>query len=316
MKRWMKICLTAGLICVLTGSGITAAAAVMGGAQAVSDYHKSYFWSDFFRGMGNRWAYWDDWDDWDEGYHEEWDDWAERHHVEPAAVPGFEGTKAAPGDAAQIDGGYTFTDIKKLDVEASIGMFKVVEGEEGSTDIRVVFQDESYYNCYREENELKIKIRQRKGSYYGDEFAEDRNVTVTVPKGYRLKEADFELGAGELFVEALNADELDVEVMAGEARLQNITADILSAEVKAGSLVCDGDVAKEIKGECKAGELKLLLSGAQTDYNYNLEYKAGEITLGSENLSGVKGEKFIDNQASKNVDLECSTGSITVKFES
>ena len=63
------------------------------------------------------------------------------------------------------------------------------------------------------------------------------------------------------------------------------------------------------------GELKLTLVGTQTDFNYDLSCGMGELKVGDDSYNGLAQEKQINNNAAKNMELECAMGSIVVEFE-
>ena len=63
------------------------------------------------------------------------------------------------------------------------------------------------------------------------------------------------------------------------------------------------------------GELQLKLAGTQTDFNYDLSCGMGELTVGDDSYTGMAKEKQINNNAVKNMDLECAMGSVSVQFE-
>lgn len=102
-------------------------------------------------------------------------------------------------------------------------------------------------------------------------------INIYIPKDMVFDEADFSIGAGVLHVQKINARELDIE--------------------------------------CGAGTVELTAAGRETDYNYELEMGAGEITIGGGTFSGVGMEKNINNQAAKEMSIECGAGEVTINFE-
>ncbi|MFQ8980388.1 MAG: hypothetical protein ACLR6I_07435 [Waltera sp.] len=52
------------------------------------------------------------------------------------------------------------------------------------------------------------------------------------------------------------------------------------------------------------GELKLTLAGTQTDFDYDLSCGMGELKVGDDSYNGLAQEKQINNNASKNMELE------------
>ncbi len=140
-------------------------------------------------------------------------------------------------------------------------------------------------------------------------------VTLYIPKDFHFEEVTLSLGAGEITGEAaFTADQLEVELAAGEITLSNLEVAKLDAEVGAGVLNFAGNVLKSVNAECGMGDLTIELTGAKADFNYDVEVAAGEVTIGNESFGGVAGERKIDNNASKDVNVECAMGNIEISF--
>ena len=63
------------------------------------------------------------------------------------------------------------------------------------------------------------------------------------------------------------------------------------------------------------GDVKLTLAGPQTDFHYDLSSGMGVLNVGDDSYNGLAQEKQINNNASKNMELECAMGSVVVEFE-
>jgi len=96
--------------------------------------------------------------------------------------------------------------------------------------------------------------------------------------------------------------------------LKQFEAGKLNAEVGMGSLEASGDIRSNANLECAMGSIDLKLAGKETDFNYNFEGAMGSVTVGKSEYSGIAQERSVDNDAAKDLELECSMGSITVKF--
>lgn len=140
-------------------------------------------------------------------------------------------------------------------------------------------------------------------------------VTLYVPKDYFFEQVKITVGAGEINgSSAFRAAELKIELAAGEINLSNVEAGNLDAEVGAGVLAFAGNILQSVNAECGMGELSLQLTGTKTDYNYDVEVAAGEVTIDNESFGGIAGERKINNNASKNVAVECAMGNIDISF--
>ena len=57
------------------------------------------------------------------------------------------------------------------------------------------------------------------------------------------------------------------------------------------------------------------MTGAQEDYNYDLECGVGNLDVGSDSYSGLGRENHISNTgADRKLELECGMGNVSVSF--
>ena len=160
------------------------------------------------------------------------------------------------------------------------------------------------------------------------------SICLYVPEGYYFENTSLDLGAGSLSVEELQTGALEANVGAGKMTFEKLEADqaeldcgagqmtveelssrVAEVSVGMGSVRLNGDVTERLDGECSMGELKLTLAGAQTDFNYDLSCGMGELKVGDDSYNGLAQEKQINNNASKNMELECAMGSVVVEFK-
>lgn len=160
------------------------------------------------------------------------------------------------------------------------------------------------------------------------------SICLYVPEGYYFENTSLDLGAGSLSVEELQTGALEANVGAGKMTFEKLEADqaeldcgagqmtveelssrVAEVSVGMGSVRLNGDVTERLDGECSMGELKLTLAGVQTDFNYDLSCGMGELKVGDDSYNGLAQEKQINNNASKNMELECAMGSVVVEFK-
>ena len=161
----------------------------------------------------------------------------------------------------------------------------------------------------------------------------DCYITLYVPVGYAFDElevslgagyvglgelyaqkASFEVGAGEIDINYADVEKLDVSLGAGSVVFGYMDVDELEAEIGMGSVQADGDISHKADIECSMGYVALCLIGDEDDFNYQLEGSMGNIDIGGMSFSGFGQEKKIDNGASKNIEVECSMGNISILF--
>lgn len=127
--------------------------------------------------------------------------------------------------------------------------------------------------------------------------------------------AALEVGAGQIEADGAEVQRLEINVGMGQIRLTDMNVTDLTAEVGMGELVAKGAVNGNVDAECSMGNLELRIAGKQEDFNYELSGAMGNLTLDGKSYSGFSQEKSIDNGAAKKMELDCSMGNVTVKFE-
>lgn len=310
MKKLIKVCLIAGIICVFVGGGITAAAAAVGGAMAFGSYHKSYLWSDHWMdAIDHNLDRWDRWDyELDEEFNKELSKELSKEWKEE--LLSHEETSLAVSEDNQM----VFSDVRELDLEARVGRIKIVEGDTDGQ-VQVLFADDTFYDCYKEHDTLKIKVDRAWKMTNLDSNDTRGDIKITIPKDYTFHKVELELGAGSIEAGKIYADSLELDVKAGDITVAGGKAGSLSADCSAGSIYCRAEVAGEVEAECKAGSIELLLAGKKEDYNYELKSHAGSLMVGGVSYESMISKEKINNGAGKKAELECSAGQIIVNFE-
>lgn len=188
------------------------------------------------------------------------------------------------------------------------------------------------FQGYVEDNTLVIRGTSKVSS--NNEGNLNGSINLYVPEGYSFGNATLDLGAGSLTVAELQADVLEANVGAGKMTFEKLAADQVTLDCGAGQITVDdlnsritevsvgmgsvrltGDVTERLTGDCSMGEFKATLAGAQTDFNYDLSCGMGEMKVGDDSYSGMAQEKQINNQADKDMQLECAMGSVRVEFK-
>lgn len=173
------------------------------------------------------------------------------------------------------------------------------------------------------------------GNYIGDKLNEKRVITLTLPKGTKLKDLDIDVGAGYVEFDGMTADKADIDIGAGsmdageltvtgKCRLSagtgsiavtEITAEKLYLETGVGSIEAGAQTDGDISIDCGVGGITLTLQDSEDSYNYKFDSGVGGVTIGDSDYSGLGKNKNIDNGAGKTISIECGVGSVEVFFE-
>lgn len=303
MKKFVKIMLILTLVLVVGGIGFTTAGVAMGATTESVNFLRhmknrlEHMGRESVTAVTHKWD--DDWDedDWDEDDWDE-DDWNGEH----ASAKVLE---SSGEDASRV---YELEHVEELELSLRYDDLSM-EPYEGSV-VRVEIYDdpEEAVRVHTNEDGVEIESNSR--------AEEGRVIQVFYPQDSRFRKLDIEVEEGTVTMGAVEADELDVSVGAGTFDgLEKIVAREAGFSVGTGALTVEALTADSVEGECGMGEMNLTLDGAQTDWNAQLECKAGEILLGEDSYSALGMEKSIRNEgAKKYLELECGAGSVEVDF--
>lgn len=295
MKKFMKTCAILALILIVMGMGMALVSGAIHGPITLAQLRKSVYWDDDFQeslegqivaGLEHL----------DSGQRYE----LEEHVNFDSDNPIYE------GDTEQT---FSASEIRDLEIEAGACGLEVKDSEDG--DFHVKVQSAGSYQGYVKNGTLHIRSIRR--TTWGDGIK--CLITVYVPVDFTFEDVELSLGAGQIdWKSAMRASEVEVELGAGEIALANLTAGKLTAEVGMGSLEVAGDIREEADVTCAMGNVDLELAGAESSFNYKVEVAAGNVTIGGKPYSGLAKEKDIDNNALKDISVECAMGNISVSF--
>lgn len=183
--------------------------------------------------------------------------------------------------------------VRNLEIE--VGKIELVIAESDEDKILIErdmdAECDNHVRIHQEGDTLKVEMEE------WEHFDNDAgSITIYVPKGMVFDSAELTVGAGAMEIEKLRARALDMEVGAG-----SIAADMVEAE--------------ELSLTCGMGNIEMTAKGSKQDYNYDLDVGMGGVTIGGSEFDGMAIEKQVENNAAKNIDLECGMGSIDIEFE-
>lgn len=336
MKKFTKGCLITALVLFIVGIAFYGICGFMGGFRQLESWqgHTFNFWGHDFRLAYSGFGLWyiTDADDvwWGD---EKWPDGM------------FDGNRVGAGETEKTD--YLASDVQNIDIEIGGSNLFILESEDEY--FQIARDSDARAVKYQMKNGTFKLYSERSFRWWN---GRQGTIYLYLPKGMSLDSIDLEIGAGTLESIALEADKIDVEADAGEIvieslrgneidvaanagtlEIKEITAQSLSAETgagsitirnfsaedadlnaSAGSLAVEGKIGRNADFECGAGSISVTLQGTETDYDYRLECAMGEINLNGEEYSGLSREKDIKNGGKGTIDVECSVGSIEIRF--
>ncbi len=139
-------------------------------------------------------------------------------------------------------------------------------------------------------------------------------IAIYLPKNTALKTLDISMDAGKIDAEPLYVDHLNLELAAGSCSLEDLKAGFVSAKIDTGEFDLEGSIEHDLAIDCSVGKVDVTLDSASTDYNYTVMCDAGTVTIDETSYSGLTSQKTYDNHSSKNINLNCTLGTIDLEF--
>ncbi len=218
--------------------------------------------------------------------------------------------------------------FSRLDMEVGGCTFETKTSEDSSVYLEV--KDAYRFQSYVEGDTLYIISTTGSKTWTRRESC---RITLYLPEDYRFEEvainlgagemtfknlyaaqADVEVGAGEIILKDPQVDELEIGVGAGRIELKNMEVMELDVNVGMGEFLAEGAIGGSAWVECSMGNIEMTIEGRREDFNYQVNGSMGNIDLGSDSYAGFSQIKQIDNDAEKEMEVQCSMGNITIEF--
>lgn len=316
MGKFLKICLTLGIICIGVGIAASGAGVFNGGLAELKEQVLRGDWNfEPEELMGKV-----DLDinlDVDPFFElEEQQYFEEGHQV-------IEGTE-------DREEHFAVTGLQEIHIKSSGVTVELVEyvGDEIVVNISKVNQ----YQSFIKENELHIIARGQNPKSLGDGV-----VKVAVPSAVYESGAwdfDVESSAGVINLNRIKAQDVEINVSAGTVSWTEMQTGELSIQMSAGAVngagtIVSGETGIELKAgnvdisgilgaqtdiEMAAGKVSIALEDAYKDYNYDISCAGGSVKVGDQVAEGLAKSMEINNKATKEIDIECSMGAVNITF--
>lgn len=327
MKKFTKVCLIIAAVFVIIGTGTIVVGAAMGGGLrnlAVTHFYNGRWFDNPWNEVRDEWNdAWDEasgdvweareeidelWTEWDDSLDELGEDWRD----EIAAIP--DEIKQDLEQDFVLEESYSFSDIRKLDIEISLGSVHVLTSEEiDEIQVQIGSGAGEYYLETEDRDELKLKMTRRRNN--PEVHEQGRPIKILVPEGYQFRSVEVQVNAGMFSAEELLARELEVDLKAGIAFIDQGEVEKLETDCAAGIIYYNGSASREVSAESAAGSTGIHLNEEETYYDYEISVAAGSITVGTKNYTGLGQKKRISNVASAGeMELKCSAGELSVTF--
>lgn len=220
-------------------------------------------------------------------------------------------------------------DVDDLELIFRNCKLQILPAGDGMISVEIADESEDFFTMKLDDGTLKIKDIRKKAA----NKLKTIGVKLYIPEGKVFDDADFDLGAGDFYIQTLAAHEINIDGGAGTMSAQKLIAlDALDADLgvgdfriedaELGEMDIDCGVGSFEIGRCSltgdadicggVGDVSIGIIGEKTDFNYELSCGMGNLDVFDESFASLGKDKDIDNGAPCTISLECGIGSISV----
>lgn len=212
-------------------------------------------------------------------------------------------------DDIQVTNSMELSNTKGIDVEVNKILVEVVAADEGVVRMENTTAEEVGLVVNEDEDTIEIKATGNT-----KRINNGGKLTIYIPRNIQLPEISIQNGDGKIKLNGVRTNELDLEIGRGEIIATDFVTGELSVSCGQGVANIKGTAQRDVDLECGVGIINLETKGKPADYNYEIEVGAGEVNIDGQKFSGLAVEKTINNQAGKEMGIDCATGKVNVIF--
>lgn len=133
---------------------------------------------------------------------------------------------------------------------------------------------------------------------------------ITAP--LKVEDVKFEVGAGEVYIEEIEAHSAKFEVGAGSVYVEGMV-DQLDEELAMGSFEFNGSIEESLDCETAMGDSHFTLTGDASDYQAKISVGAGSVQFFDNSYAAAFDGKIGDGD--KILRIDCAMGEVTIENE-
>ena len=225
---------------------------------------------------------------------------------------------------------FAFNNVTAVQIENDIGKLEILPGDSCRVEAQNVTEN---FTCEVQGETLVVKNELGGGAWgfaFGGGAYSDLRVTVYLPRDRFYRQVTVHSGAGELYIEELEAGEINLEIGAGRAVLKGLSAEKGKIEGGAGELTIEraelsditlqsgvgalsfsGALLGDSRVSCGIGAVNLDLTARIDDYDLTLSAGIAEIVVNGERVkSGHRGNITAGNT----LKVEGGIGRVVIDF--
>ena len=265
-----------------------------------------------------------------------WDGLSDLDDLDDPDMPSLQG-----GNPSGSEEYYEFLNIRSLDLALNLCELHVLSHEEDYVSVSAD-NVKNYFQC-RQEGDTLVLTDNRKTSTKSGSMEQALYLDLYLPR-QEYEEFELEMGAGNLTLDDLAADEVKIDNGAGSISIRKLSCRELDVdagvgEFFAGSLEAseeaDLDIGtgtaaisrfdgKALYLDCAVGSAEVTAVGREQDYNYRLEASLGSMHINhqlqgredfhSDSHYGDEDRLDIQNGAGQQIEILCALGTVQLNF--
>lgn len=296
MKKWVKgMLIFVGILLVVGIGSLVAAFAVGVNSVDAREAFRKYCW---FMDEYN-------WD-WDEDHGSWWD-----YEDEADDTEKWE-SKDWNADMEEYE--FSVSDIKELDFDLKRAECRIQAVPTVKQDKIIVRVNKACSNNVEigiEEDTLKLDYKKSK------ENKKVAKIDIYLPAEIVWDKVEMDIGAGIVTAQMpLLANSMDLSVGAGEINIESLKAEQLELEAGAGEISISYVDAKNSKVETGVGSIKLGLAGTKDEYETKIDVAVGSVVFGDEKYEGfANSRENKPKDAWRKMKIDCATGEVHAEFK-
>lgn len=318
MKRFTKMALILSLVLVILGSMFCVISLGIGFSfsefwKSVEDGNYSFDTDDIpIIGGNNRLNWKDDGADWKsvstEEYTFPWNGSGEQDKIDRMDVKAYYGTVIIQEKTADTEKVQVTVEYRKENHKRQVKAYK-----DGST--LKIKETGSKRSIQNDSTRITIQIPADMKSM--KEIALEQGAgEIFVDTPLTAEEINITVDAGECQVSRkLTAQEsCKAEVGAGEIDLAEMEAQNLVLDAGVGEITTGQITAQDIRINCGVGSIETVAAGTEQDYSYEIKCSVGDVEIGDNSYAGLGSKRKIDNPGNQTMQVDCGVGEVEVSF--
>lgn len=228
---------------------------------------------------------------------------------------------------------WTFSDVKSLDINHTIGNLKIMTGDTFKVEAENVPSD------FRAElsNSGKLKVDENDHGIHFLWFDfngfdnVNSKITIYVPADFIAENVKLDTGAGNVTIDGLQTDNLNISAGAGNITGSNMKANDMKIDggvgdvqfnnsefsdaefdCGVGNVYMNGTLLGKTRLDCGVGGVELDLKGNVDDYGWDIDSGIGSVRLNGDKVSG---KHQPENNTDNMIQVDGGVGEVRINIE-